>query len=70
MQVIAMSRNMMPTKAGSGLLAKLVGVLVALAVLMLLVKYPGDAAGWVTGAFHLLTNIVSGLVAFFRQLGN
>ena len=65
-----MSRNMMPTKAGGGLVSKLIGVIVALAVLMLLVKYPGDAAGWVTGAVHLLTKIVSGLVAFVRQLGN
>lgn len=65
-----MSRNMMPMKTGSGIMSKLIGILIGLAVLMLVIKYPGDAASWVTGAAHLLTNIVSGLVAFFRQLGN
>jgi hypothetical protein len=65
-----MARNMQPMKSGGGLMSKLVGLLIGLAVLMLVIKYPGDAAGWVTGAAHLLTNIVTGLVAFFRQLGN
>jgi hypothetical protein len=65
-----MSKNMTPIKAGSGILSKLIGILIGLAVVMLIIKYPGDAAGWVTGGAHLLTNIVSGLVAFFRQLGS
>jgi hypothetical protein len=57
-------------KTGNGLVSKLIGVIVTVALLMLVVKYPGDAAGWVTGAVHLLGNIISGLVAFFRQLGH
>jgi Ca2+/H+ antiporter len=65
-----MARNMLPMKNGNWLTGKLIGVLVTVSVLVLVVKYPGDAASWVTGAAHLLTNIVSGLVAFFRQLGH
>lgn len=65
-----MSKNMTPIKTGSGILSKLIGILVGLAVVMLIIKYPSDAAGWVTGAAHLMMNIVGGLVAFFRQLGS
>jgi len=57
-------------RTGNGLVSKLIGALVTVAVLMLVIKYPGDAAGWVTGAVHLAGNIISGLVAFFRQLGH
>jgi hypothetical protein len=65
-----MAKNMMPMKSGSSLLSKLVGLIIVSAVLMLIIKYPSDAAGWVTGGAHLFANVVSGLVAFFRQLGS
>ena len=65
-----MAKNMMPMKSGSSLVSKLVGLIIVSAVLMLIIKYPSDAAGWVTGGAHLFTNVVSGLVAFFRQLGS
>lgn len=63
-----MARNMMPMKSGSGVGSKLIGLVIVSAVVVLIIKYPGDAAGWVTGAAHLFTNVVSGLVAFFRAL--
>lgn len=65
-----MPRNMMPMKTGNGPAAKIITALVGLALLMLVIRYPSDAAHWVTGGVHLLTNIVTGLVAFFRQLGH
>jgi hypothetical protein len=64
-----MSKNMLPMKSGGGLLTKLITIIVGLAVAMLVVKYPSDAAGFVTSTWHLLSNIVTGLVAFFRHLG-
>jgi hypothetical protein len=57
-------------KTGGGIFSKLIWLLVGLAVLMLVIKYPGDVAGWVKMAVHLLTSVVNGIVAFFRQLGN
>lgn len=65
-----MAKNMFPMKTGSGVTGKLVALVIGLAILMLVIKYPGDVAGWVKECVHLLTSIVSGLVAFFRQLGH
>lgn len=65
-----MPKNMMPmAPSGRGLLSKVVGTLVLVAVVMLVVKYPADAAHMGLGAWHLLTTVVSGLVTFFRQIG-
>jgi hypothetical protein len=65
-----MAKSTFPMKTGSGIIARLVWLLVGLAVLMLVIKYPGDLAGWVKAVEHVLTSIVSGMVAFFRQLAN
>jgi hypothetical protein len=64
-----MARNSLPVMpSGRGALSKIVTVLVGLALLMLVVKYPGDAAHFATGAVHLASNIIGGLVTFFRQV--
>lgn len=65
-----MPKNMFPMKTGSGLVGKVVTLTVGLAVLMLVIKYPGDVAGWVKDGVHLLTSVINGIVAFFRQLGH
>lgn len=65
-----MAKNMLPMKTGGGLVGRLIAIIIGLAVLMLVVKYPGDVAGWVKDGVHLLTSIVSGIVAFFQQLGH
>jgi hypothetical protein len=62
-----MARNMMPMKT-SGLLGKLVGVLVMLAVLALIVGHPADAATWTIGVVHLLGRVIGGISAFLRYL--
>ncbi|KAA9164973.1 hypothetical protein FPZ12_006910 [Amycolatopsis acidicola] len=60
-----MAKNPYPVaNAGSGLLAKVITVLVVIAVLTLVIKYPADVARWVRG----LGGVVDGLVAFFRAL--
>lgn len=63
-----MAKNMLPTKGG-GIVSKVIWLVVGLAILMLVVRYPGDVASWIKEAVHMLTSTVSGLVAFFRQLG-
>lgn len=65
-----MARNMLPMRNKGGIGAKIIWLVVGLAVLMLVVRYPGDVAGWVRDAVGLLTGVVNGVVAFFRQLGH
>jgi hypothetical protein len=55
-------------QAGRGVFSKIVTAFVVVALLMLVVKYPSDAAHFATGTFHLANNILGGLVTFFRQV--
>lgn len=65
-----MAKNMLPMKTGGGIVGKLIGIVVGLVVVMLIVRYPGDVAGWVRDGAHLLASVVTGLVAFVQQLGH
>jgi hypothetical protein len=56
-----MPKNMLPTSSGGGVMAKMIGGMTVLVVVMLVVKYP-------EGAAHLVTSLVNGLVAFFGAL--
>jgi hypothetical protein len=51
---------------GGGMLRKLIGTVVVLALLVIVVKHPADAANWVKAAVGCL----DGLVSFIRQVGN
>lgn len=53
---------------GGGIMPKLIGWAVALAVLVLIVKHPADAATWVKGGFELFGALVGGIAEFFRAL--
>lgn len=53
-------------QAGGGTLRKVVGTAVVLALLVIVVKHPADAANWVKTAVGWL----DGLVSFIRQVGN
>lgn len=53
-------------KTGGGVLRKVIGTAVVLAVLVIVVKHPADAANWVKTAVGWL----DGLVSFIRQVGN
>ncbi|WP_344861975.1 hypothetical protein [Amycolatopsis ultiminotia] len=57
-------------KSGSGLLSKVIVGALALAVLVLVVKYPSDAASWAQGVGSVAADTIDGLVTFFRGLGN
>ncbi|TVT50719.1 hypothetical protein FNH05_15240 [Amycolatopsis rhizosphaerae] len=60
-----MAKNPYPVmNTGGGLLPKVIGTLVLIAVLTLVIKYPADAAHWVRGLGH----VIDGLVAFLRAL--
>lgn len=60
-----MAKNAFPgMKTGGGVMSKVVGTLVLIAVLVTVVKYPADAASWVRG----LGTVIDGLVTFIRAL--
>lgn len=60
--------NMFPTRTGGGVLGKVIWLLIGLAVLMLIVRNPVDAAGWASGVFHLAGEAVNGIAAFLKNL--
>ncbi|SDY10535.1 hypothetical protein SAMN05216215_10206 [Saccharopolyspora shandongensis] len=65
-----MAKNSLPMmpKAGGGALSKVLWALVGVALLVLVVKYPNDAATFMRGAFDLVGGAVEGLVEFFRSI--
>ncbi|MCU1685759.1 MAG: hypothetical protein JWQ81_6498 [Amycolatopsis sp.] len=66
-----MAKNTIPgLKTGGGILSKLVAVLVIGALLVVVVKYPGDAAHWVKAIAGAASDAITGVVSFFRQVGN
>lgn len=61
--------NMIPVPAGgSGLLPKVLGALIALALLVFVVKHPTDAANWAKAIAAGIGSIIDGIAAFTRQL--
>jgi len=64
-----MARNAIPgLKTGGGILSKMIGTVVVLAILVIVVKHPGDAANFVKTVFGGLGAVVDGVVGFFRAL--
>lgn len=62
-----MAKNALPMKTG-GALGKIVGLLVACAVLALVVKHPSDAATWVSSLFQMLGDVIDGISAFLLDV--
>ncbi|WP_410619402.1 hypothetical protein [Amycolatopsis sp. cmx-8-4] len=64
-----MAKNNFPMmKSGGGLLSKAVGLVVTLAIIVLIVKYPADSASWASGAAHGAGAVIDGVVQFLRAL--
>lgn len=62
-------KNIAPVLGGSGsALPKVIGVLVAIALFVVIVRHPSDAASWVRGVGDWLGSVVDGLASFLRQL--
>ncbi|MEU0790344.1 hypothetical protein ABZ342_09755 [Amycolatopsis sp. NPDC005961] len=55
-------------KSGSGLVGKAIGLIVGLAIIVLIVKYPTDSASWASGAAHGIGAVIDGVVTFLRAL--
>jgi hypothetical protein len=64
-----MAKNsMLPMKTGGGMLGKVIGTVVCLAVVALVVKHPADAAGWVTGGLHVAGSVIDGVSTFLAHV--
>jgi hypothetical protein len=59
---------MLPTKAGGGVLGKVVTIVAVLAVLALVVGHPADAAHWVVSAVHLAGRLIGGISDFLHYV--
>jgi hypothetical protein len=62
-------KNIAPVMGGSGsTLPKVIGILAGVALFVVVVRHPGDAASWVRGVGDWLGSVVDGLASFLRQL--
>ncbi|HYQ66176.1 hypothetical protein [Actinophytocola sp.] len=57
-------------KQGGGILRKVIGSALLVAVLVLVVRYPADAASGVKAAWAAAGSLVDGLVTFLRSVGS
>jgi hypothetical protein len=64
-----MARNVIPgMKTGGGVMSKVIGTAAVLAILVMVVKHPTDAASFAKTLFSALGAVIDGLVSFFRTL--
>ncbi|WP_410601570.1 hypothetical protein [Amycolatopsis sp. lyj-90] len=57
-------------KSGGGIAWKAVGLIILLAIGAMIVQYPADSAGWVTGLFRGIGAVIDGVVSFLRALSS
>jgi hypothetical protein len=57
-------------KTGSGPLSKLIVTAVVIAMLVLVIKYPSDAASFTKSLFSGIGYVIDGIVSFLRAVGN
>lgn len=58
-----MAKNVIPgMQTGGGVMSKLVGTVVMVAILVLVIKHPGDAANFVKAVFGGLVTFIDSLV--------
>ncbi|QRP46906.1 hypothetical protein [Amycolatopsis sp. FDAARGOS 1241] len=55
------------TGNGGGTMRKVLGVAIAIALLVVVVKFPSDAAHWAKELWDLGEEVITGLASFIRQ---
>jgi hypothetical protein len=61
-----MAKNAIPgLKTGGGVMSKVIGTVVVLAILVIVVKHPSDAANFVKAVFGWIDQVAT----FLRELG-
>jgi hypothetical protein len=62
-------KNLMPAPTRGGVLPKVIGSLVAMAVLVMVVKHPSEAATCAKALISGVGTIIDGIASFVRQVG-
>jgi len=63
------AKNVIPgLKTGGGVMSKVIGTAVMLAILVIVIKHPTDAASFAKAFFSGFGAVVDGFVGFFRAL--
>ena len=64
-----MARNVIPgLQTGRGIMPKVIGTAVLLAIVVIVVKHPTDAASFAKALFSGLGTVIDGLVSFLRTM--
>lgn len=58
-----------PMPVGGGSLRKIIGLAVVIALLVIVVKQPAEAAATATSVARFVGSVIDGLWSFVRQLG-
>lgn len=67
---MAKNTSPFPVMEQSGsVVRKFIGGLILVSLLVIVVRYPGDAAGWVQSLVSAAGSLVDGVVTFLRSLG-
>lgn len=61
-------QTMMPMPSGGSILPKLIGTAVLIALVLVVIKHPGDSAALVKGLFSAGETVVDGIASFLHQL--
>jgi hypothetical protein len=64
-----MARNVIPgVQTGGGVLSKVIGTAVVLAILVIVVKHPAEAASFAKALFAGAGAVIDGFASFLRSL--
>ena len=63
------SSTQIPIATGGGPLRKVVGLAVVIALLVIVIKHPAEAAETATRVAEFLGGVIDGIWSFVRQLG-
>lgn len=68
---VPVAKNSVPMmqSSGGGALGKVVRTLVLIALVVLIIKFPADAAAFAKSAADVAGEVIGGLVTFLRSLG-
>jgi hypothetical protein len=64
-----MARNVFPgMKTGGGILSKVIGTAIVMAIIVMVIKHPADSASFAKELFGGAGAVIDGFVSFFRSL--
>jgi hypothetical protein len=62
--------SMFPMPTSSGIVPKVIGTMLLIAIVSIVIKHPSEAANFATGLFGLLGAAIDGVISFLRQVAS